>query len=102
MHRERHGDNAIGHEYAEVFAQLGVVEELLAGLRGHDEQRVKEDHAQNGLLVGGLLHARTAHQQGRNGELPHLGMRAVRGEGADVLQVDQLTPAGQQGFLLKF
>ena len=58
---------------------------------------MEQDHADDRLLVVGLLHAGAAHQQGRDGKLAHLGMGAVGGEGTDVLQVDQLAPAGQHG-----
>ena len=63
----------------------------------HHGPRYVGEIRRHGLLVGGLLHRGAAHQQGGDGELSHLGMGAVGGKGANVLEIDQLAPAGQNG-----
>ncbi len=97
MHGQGNGDDAIGHEDTEILAQLGVIKQLFAGLRRDNEEGVEEDYAYDSLFAGSFFHRSPAHQQRGNGILANLGMGAIGGKGADILQVNQLSPAGQSG-----
>lgn len=54
------GDGAVGYEAAEVFAQSGVVEQVLAGLGGNNKQSVKQKNPDNGMPYSGALNAGAA------------------------------------------
>ena len=97
IHDQRHGDDAVRDEGAEILADHGVARDGGASSGGHDEHQVEQEHAQEGVADGGLLHRGTAHQQRGDAEGTDLGVCAVSGEIAQVLQIDDHAEARQHG-----
>ena len=89
------GDRSVGHEGPEVFPQGGVGEQVLACLRGHDEQGVEQHHAAQGLAHPGPAQAGPSGQERRAREELGVLVGAVEVEHADVLDEDQVAQAGQ-------
>ena len=74
---ERHSDDAVGDEHAEVLADGGVAEHVLAGIRRHDEEQVEQDAAQKRLRIRRAYDRRAADEDGRAGIQADLLMRAI-------------------------
>ena len=77
MQNQCQGDNAVGDEHAEVFADARVAEQGVACGGSNDEQGVEQDAAQDSLCVGCTHDGCAADQNGRAGVQADLLVCAV-------------------------
>lgn len=90
---EGNGDSTVSHKASQVFPQCSISQGALPGLGRNDEQRVKQQQADQGMGYSSSINGRATGQQGGTGEDVGIEVRRVHIQHADVLRVNDLPKA---------